>query len=127
MIEQIRQPAITHIEYWPGQELLVSIDLGMQTLTTADGHSIAVNATAMVRVGNPIKFRDFASAETWEETTAMLVRGALSDIAMGHNLSDVIERGEELLEMQVWNELHDWGISIRSIVLEDLPRVRGGA
>lgn len=115
---QLHIPAVTHIEYWPKH--IVSIDLGLQTLTTADGKSIAVNATAMVRVGDPIALREFASAETWEETVAMLVRGSLSDIVMGHNLSDVIDRGEELLESEVWEDLYTWGVTIRSVVLEDL-------
>ena len=114
-------PATTHVEIWPKAE--VTIDSGLQTLMTADGKIVSVNATAIVRVTDPIHLRQFVSHEEWEVWVSMRVRGCVQEVLTGHNLSYILDKGEGFIEELVYGELYAFGIDTERVVLEDLAEV----
>ena len=120
-IPRIFIPAITHVEYIPKNE--IPIDCGLQRVTTADDEPVAVNATAIIKIVNPILCRDKA-AEGYEEVTSLLIRGVVCDLIGGHNwshLGELIEDGSYFDE--VYHELEYYGIELVSLQVEDLQVV----
>ena len=114
-------PALTHVEYLPKQE--IPIDCGLQRVTTADDEPVAVNATAIIKITDPVLCRDKA-AEGYEEVTSLLIRGVVCDLIGGHNwsyLGQLISEGSYFNE--VYSELEYYGIELVSLQVEDLQVV----
>ena len=111
-------PATTHIEIYPKCE--IPIDTGLQTLTTADGKTVAINATAIVKIVDPIHMRGSVSEESWEEWLAMRVRGCVQEVVTGHNWAYVLDKGESFIEELAYGELYTFGIELERLVLEDI-------
>ena len=111
-------PATTHVEIYPKAE--GPVDTGLQTLTTADGKTVAVNATAIIRITDPVYLRASVGVEEWETWVAMRIRGCVQEMITGHNWSYSLDRGEDLIEEMAYAELHAFGIEVERVVLEDI-------
>ena len=111
-------PATTHVEIYPKYE--VPVDSGLQTLTTADSKTVAINATAIIRITDPVYLRSAVGVEEWETWTAMRIRGCVQEMITGHNWSYSLDKGEDLIEEMAYSELHAFGIDVERVVLEDI-------
>ncbi len=111
-------PATTHVEIYPKAE--VPVDTGLQTLTTADSKTVAVNATAIVKITDPVYLRSTVGVEEWETWIAMRIRGCVQETITGHNWSYSLDKGEDLIEEMAYSELHAFGIEVERVVLEDI-------
>jgi len=109
-------PALTHTSYLPATQ--VPVDLGLQSLMTADGKQVTVNGTAIISICDPCRLYRVAG-EDWIELAAQLVRGDLQGVVSGHNLSDSVERGRDLIYCDAGSSLFEIGIELIDIVLED--------
>lgn len=85
-------PAVTHIAYLPKEEK--TADLGVQRITSKCGQTVIVNATARLRVVDPILTRDTVGEEDWLEAAAMELRAFIKSLVHGHQYHDVYERFE---------------------------------
>jgi len=114
-------PALTHVEYLPKNE--IPIDCGLQRVTTADDLSVAVNATAVIRIIDPVLCREKA-AEGYEELSSIYIRGVVCDLISGHNWSYL---GELLEKDRYFDEIHAeldyYGIELVAFQVEDLQQV----
>ena len=110
-------PAVTHIEIYPRTEN--TIDTGLQSLTTADGKTVAVNATAIVRVVDPLQLREVSNVDGWPEWVAMNIRSCVQDIVSGHGWEYTLRRGAEFVEADAYHPLGCAGIELLQLVLED--------
>jgi len=88
-------PFVTHVEYLPKHE--IPIDCGLQRVTSADGKNIAVNATALIYISDPVVCRDRAGEE-YEET-----------ISLGYE--------------EIESQLSHFGIDLITFRIEDLQEV----
>lgn len=114
-------PAITHVEYIPKHE--IPLDCGLQRVTSADQYSIAVNATALVQIVDPIVCRD-RCAEDYEETVSLIIRSVVCDIVSGHNwmhVQDMMNDGHGFDEIS--ESIERFGIELISFRIEDLQEV----
>ena len=109
-------PATTHVEIYPRCE--VPIDTGLQTLTTADSKTVAVNATTILSVSDPILLRSIAGSE-WQEYASMRIRGIVCEIIAGHKWSQSIHQAAEFIAFDASSELLECGIEVHQVVLED--------
>lgn len=114
-------PALTHVEYFPTYEL--PLDCGVQRLTSADGKSVAVNATASYLILNPITCRD-SFGDGYDQLVALCIRGYVCEYVSGHNFDYLTEI---LDSNKIWNEisleLADAGIKLVDFRVEDLQEV----
>jgi regulator of protease activity HflC (stomatin/prohibitin superfamily) len=121
-------PFITHVEYLPKYEM--PIDCGLQRVTSADGKNIAVNATALVVISDPVLCRDRAGEE-YEETISLLIRSVVCDLVSGHNWSHIQDmitdnHGYEEIEdnyEEIEDNLQHFGIDLITFRIEDLQEV----
>jgi len=109
-------PALSHIEVYPAHE--VPIDTGLQTLTSFDGKTVAVNATTILRVYNPILLRSIAGSD-WEEYCSMRIRGIVCDIITGHKWSQSLNQAAEFIEFDSAADLSEIGVEVQQVMLED--------
>lgn len=114
-------PFITHVEYLPKHE--IPIDCGLQRVTSADSKNIAVNATALVEISDPVLCRDRAGEE-YEETASLIIRSVVCDLISGHNWSHIQDMmcddaGYEEIE----DSLSRFGIDLIQFKIEDLQEV----
>jgi len=109
-------PALSHIEVYPACE--VPIDTGLQSLTSVDGKTVAVNATTILKVRDPILLRKVAGAE-WEEWAAMKIRGIVCDVITCHKWNHSLAQAAEFIEAESYEELWPCGLSVQVVVLED--------
>lgn len=111
-------PALCHVERYPRGEY--PLDLGLQRVLTADGHTVSVNGTCIIRVADPVALRSRIPYDVWEETLSQLMRGVLTEIMTAHNLTHLVEHGSEL----IWNDCaslaYSYGVDVESVTLEDL-------
>lgn len=110
-------PALSHIEIYNSTEF--TIDTGLQSLTTADGKTVAVNATAIVKVFDPLLLRSVSSYEGWAEWAAMNIRACVQDTVSGHGWEYTLRRGSEFIEEDAYHPLNAAGIELLQLVLED--------
>ncbi len=114
-------PSITHIEYFPKHAL--PIDCGLQRATTADSSPVAVNATAMIIISDPVLCREKVGSE-YEEAAAMAIRSVVCEMVMGHNFSHLIDLlldGEG--EIEIDHLLAEMGIDLHAFRVEDMQGV----
>ncbi len=109
-------PALTHVEVYPSCE--IPIDTGLQSLTSVDGKTVAVNATTILSVRDPILLRSIAG-EDWQEYAAMRVRGIVCEIITGHKWSQSIHQASEFIAFDAADELQYFGIEVHQVLLED--------
>jgi len=117
----IHFPFITHIEYLPKHE--IPIDCGLQRVTSADQYSVAVNATALIQIIDPVVCRDKA-AQDYEETVSLIIRSVVCDIVSNHNWShvqDLMNDGHGFDEIS--ESIERFGIELVSFRIEDLQQV----
>ena len=110
-------PALTHVELYPSYE--VPIDTGLQTLTSFCGKTVAVNATTILTVTDPILLRSVAGDE-WQEYASMRIRGIVCDIITGHKWSQSLRQAAEFIEFDAAADLIECGIEVQQVVLEDM-------
>ena len=110
-------PAITHVEIYNNTEF--TIDTGLQSLTTANGKTVAVNATAIVKVVDPLLLRTVTSYHGWAEWAAMNIRSCVQDTVTGHGWEYTLRRGAEFVEEDAYHPLSSAGIELIQLVLED--------
>jgi regulator of protease activity HflC (stomatin/prohibitin superfamily) len=118
---QLYVPALTHVEYYPKHE--VPTDCGIQRLTTIDGKSVAVNATASYTIDDPVLMRD-KFGDNYEELATFAIRGYVCEYVNDHNftyLPTILEGN------QIWNEiavdLSYSGIKLTDFRVEDIQEV----
>lgn len=109
-------PAITHVEIYPQHE--VPIDTGLQTLTSFCGKTVAVNATTILKVVDPILLRSVAGIE-WQEYASMRIRGIVCEIISDHKWAQSLNQAAEFIEFDSAADLHEVGIEVQQVVLED--------
>ena len=109
-------PALSHIEVYPAHE--VTIDTGLQTLTSFDGKTVAVNATTILKVYNPILLRSVAGTE-WEEYCSMRIRGIVCDIITSHKWRQSLNQAAEFIEFDSAADLTEVGVEVQQVLLED--------
>jgi len=109
-------PATTHVEIYPKCE--VPIDTGLQTLTSFDGKTVAVNATTILKVYNPILLRSVAGIE-WEEYCSMRIRGIVCEIITGHKWRQSLNQAAEFIEFDSAADLSEVGVEVQQVLLED--------
>ena len=109
-------PALTHIQVFPACEM--PIDTGLQTLTSVDGKTVAVNATTILTVIDAVKLREIAGEE-WDEYCSMRIRGIVCDIVTNHKWSQSLRQAAEFIEFDAAADLHEVGIVVHQVVLED--------
>lgn len=115
-------PSLTHVERYPKAEH--PIDVGFQSLTTADDNLVTVNATAIVVISDPLSLRQTVDYESWESWVAMMVRRSVTEVISGHNFSHTIEHGEEMVHSLCESTLEYAGVELVQVVLEDLTKTR---
>ncbi len=114
-------PAITHVEYLPAHE--IPIDCGLQRVTSADGKNIAVNATALVVISDPVLCRDRAGEE-YEEATSLIIRSVVCDLVAGHNWSHIQDMmTDHYGYAEIEELLGRFGIDLVTFRIEDLQEV----
>ncbi len=109
-------PAVTHVEIYPSHD--VPIDTGLQTLTSFCGKTVAVNATTILRVLDPILLRSVAGIE-WHEYASMRIRGIVCEVITGHKWSQSLNQAAEFIEFDSAADLYEVGIEVQQVVLED--------
>ena len=109
-------PALSHIEVYPASE--IPIDTGLQSLTSVDGKTVAVNATTILKVRNPILLREIAGPE-WEEWASMKIRGIVCDVVTCHKWTQSLSQAAEFIEAESYEELWPCGLDVQVVVLED--------
>jgi hypothetical protein len=111
-------PVMTHIEYYPKAEH--PIDTGLQSLTTSCGKSVCVNATAIVKVVDPILLRERVASDSWEHWVSMIIRKHVRACAISSDgWAEFVESGDQSVEWEVQEELLYAGVELSQIVLED--------
>ena len=109
-------PALSHIEVYSASE--IPIDTGLQSLTSVDGKTVAVNATTILRVRDPILLRTIAGTE-WEEWASMKIRGIVCDVVTCHKWTQSLAQAAEFIEAESYEELWPCGLNVQVVVLED--------
>ena len=112
-------PALTPIEYYPSTPF--PIDLEVQTLRTADGHEITINASIMVVINDPIVMRECIGYEEYVNNISMEARAVIHEFISGHNHSHGLE-SIDLLEISLGESLVSltWdGVSLVRLCIED--------
>ncbi len=114
-------PSLTHIDYFPRHSL--PIDCGLQRATTADGVPIAINATAVIRISDPVLCREVVG-DSYEEAASMAIRHVVCSMAMEHNLTHVAElwidgAGED----EMAESTEDFGVELVVFRVEDLQQI----
>ena len=109
-------PALSHIEVYPAHE--VTLDTGLQTLTSHDGKTVAVNATTILKVYDPILLRSFAGVD-WQEYCSMRIRGIVCEIITGHKWRQSLNQAAEFIEFDSAADLSEVGVEVQQVLLED--------
>ena len=110
-------PVMTQVEYYPKANH--PIDTGLQSLTSADNLSVAVNATVIVKVIDAILLRSKVDHEDWESYAAQLVRACVQDVVCGSNWSQILSDGSEFVLEDAYDALYASGVEVCTVVLED--------
>ena len=110
-------PAITHVELYPSHE--VPLDTGLQTLTSFCGKAVAVNATTILQVVDPVLLRSVAGVD-WQEYCCMRIRGIVCEVIAGHKWSQSLNQAAEFIEFDSAADLAEVGIVVHQVVLEDM-------
>ncbi len=113
----IHIPASTHIEIYTKTEF--TIDTGLQSLTTADGKTVSVNATAIIRVVDPLLLRTVSNYHGWAEWCAMHIRACVQDVITGHKWTQSVNQAAEFIEEDSYHPLASAGVELIQLVLED--------
>ena len=114
-------PVLTGVEYWPKCE--VPVDTGLQTLTTACGKTVGVNATTIVKVIDPVLLRTYASFDDWETWASMRIRGIVQEVVTAHNWDQSVQSAAVFVEEDAYHQLLSCGIDVLAVVLEDACQV----
>ena len=109
-------PALSHIEVYSASE--IPIDTGLQSLTSVDGKTVAVNATTILKVRDPLLLRQIAGIE-WEEWASIKIRGIVCDIVTCHKWTQSLSQAAEFIEAESYEELWPCGLNVQVVVLED--------
>ena len=110
-------PCVTHVLILPAHE--IPIDTGLQTLTSFDGKTVAVNATTILTITDPVLLRETAG-DDWEEYCSMRIRGIVCDIVTTHKWSQSLRQAAEFIEYDSAVDLLAVGIEVKQVVLEDM-------
>ena len=110
-------PVLTHVEYWP--KCQVPVDQGLQTLTTACGKTVGVNATTIVKITDPVVLRVYASIDDWEVWASMKIRGIVQEVVTAHNWGQSIDTAADFIEIDAYSDLLECGLEVQQVVLED--------
>ena len=112
-------PALTHIEYYPLTPF--PIDLEVQTLKTADGHELTINASIMVTISDPLLLRDSIGYDEYVSNISMEARNAIQSFVSGHNQDhgmSILDRLEGSLGDSLYF-LAEGGIDLNRLCIED--------
>lgn len=89
-------PALTPVEYYPSTPF--PIDLEVQTLRTADGHELTINASIMVVIDDPVTMREAIGFDDYVSNISMEARATIQEFISGHNLQYGLESMARLEE-----------------------------
>ena len=112
-------PALSHIEYYPSTPF--PLDLEVQTLRTADGHELTINASIMVIIDDPISMRDTIGYDDYINNLSMQARAVIHEFISGHNLKHGMESTANLLESlyEATLLLTNEGVIVERLCIED--------
>ena len=110
-------PAVTHVEIYPASEW--TLDTGLQSLTTADRKLVSVNATAIVRISEPLQLRTVSNVDGWHEWVAMTIWACVQEVISDHNWSQSLTNASEMIEEDAYHPLSLAGVELIQLVLED--------
>lgn len=112
-------PALTPVEYYPSTPF--PIDLEVQTLRTADGHELTINASIMVTINDPLAMREAIGFDEYVNNISMEARAVIQEFVSDHNLEhglSIIDRLEETLADSLYF-LANEGINLNRLCIED--------
>lgn len=121
-------PSLTHVEYLPKHE--VELDCGVQKVTTADWVPLGINATARVKIVDPVLLRYEAGGmgegdePAWESIACQICRAFTCSIVQGHNVSQVQDLLCEIDTLELEVDLTSIGLDLVAFKVEDLQQVR---
>lgn len=110
-------PALSVVEEWDAVD--VPLDLGSQALRTADGVAVVVNASVIVEFRQPLVTRAYCTHEDVETYVGILSRQAVQAAITGHNLSHILDCGEDIAGDLAHASLDEAGIVLHSLVFEE--------
>ncbi len=112
-------PALTHIEYYPSTPF--PMDLEVQTLRTADGHELTINASIMVTILDPLLLRESVGYDDYVSNISMEARAVIHEFISGHNLTYGLESTESLYDhlYDAIDDLTNGGVSLDRLCIED--------
>ena len=125
---QLYIPTLTHIEYLPKHE--VEIDCGVQKVSTADWIPLGINATARVRIADPVQVRhEIGGAgdgeeEAWTTIVSQICRAFTCSIVQGHNLGQVQDMLTDIDTAELETDLYYLGVELVAFRVEDIQQVR---
>ena len=110
-------PILDDVCYIPKHEQTLTTDV--QTITTADEHTVTVESEFTYKIVDPILLREMAGSEDYDARLTMMVRGEVETLYREHNFSHVLEMGNEsLIENLSW-KLEEYGIEVVDIATQD--------
>ena len=110
-------PLIDHIEYYPKTE--VPVDSDIQTLVTADGVCVTVNAAFTYQIIDPLVSRSRWGEEYYAANVAMVVRGVIEEIYSRHTWDEVLEIQHSSFIDACKSDLSSYGIELTYFCMED--------
>lgn len=110
-------PAISVVEEWDAVD--VPLDLGSQSLRTADGVPVVVNASVVIEYENPLLTRQYCTHEDVETYVGVLSRQAVQATITGHNLNHLLDCGEDIATNLAYVSLTEAGIVLHRLVFEE--------
>lgn len=109
-------PALSVVEEWDAVN--VPLDLGSQSLRTADGVSVVVNASVVVQF-SPLETRIHCTHDDAETYVGILSRQAVQSAITGHNLNHLLDCGEDIAAELAYASLDSAGIILHQIIFEE--------
>ena len=112
-------PALTPVEYYPATPF--PIDLEVQTLRTADGNELTINASIMVVIDDPVTMREAIGFDDYVGNISMEARATIHEFISGHNLQHGLESTSRLEEDLADNLMHLTleGVHLERLCIED--------
>ena len=119
---QVYFPILTHVEYWPAAA--VPLECELQSLTSADGVTVAINASVVLTVTYPLMLREQTDHESWEAFTSLKIRQSIYEAVSGHNFDDFRSRAKDLIWFEAEEALAECGVELIDLAIEDITKTR---
>lgn len=109
-------PIMDVVEYWP--RVPVPVDCDIQTVVTADGCTLTINAQFAYLINEPLSVRDQWGDHT-DFMVPMIVRRAVEEVHRARTMEEIKSMGHAVVSDAAANELWAAGIEIAGFCIED--------